>query len=100
MKTIKSWIGKNVRIKDEYIKDGWVNIDLASGLSYFDGIESETFKVQMDCYGVDLFPYRNEGIDVKYLRSPSHQIIITRNQSAENDYPFLWYSKYFEIVEL
>lgn len=100
MKTIESWIGKHVRIKDKYITDEWVNVP---GLSaYFCGVERETFKVQMDCYGVDLFGFmdRVDGVGVNEMPKPSHQIIITRNQSAENDYPFLWDSKYFEIVEL
>lgn len=97
MNKIKSWIGKNVRIKDEYITDEWVNVP---GLSaYFSGIERETFKVQMDCYGVDLFGFRGDGVGVSEMPEPSHQIIITAcSTPLPSSYPFLWDAKYFEIV--
>lgn len=100
MKTIESWIGKNVRIKDKYITDEWVNVP---GLSaYFCGVERETFKVQMDCYGVDLFGFmdRVDGVGVNEMPKPSHQIIITAcSTPLPSSYPFLWDAKYFEIVE-
>lgn len=97
MNKIKSWIGKNVRIKEEYITDGWVNVP---GLSaYFCGIERETFKVRMDCYGVDLFGFRGDGVDISEMPKPSHQIIITTcSTQSPSSYPFLWDAKYFEIV--
>jgi hypothetical protein len=93
MKTIESWIGKHVRIKDEYITDECVNV---AGLSaYFSGYERKTFKVQMDCYGVDLFPFRRESVEISAMPSPSHQIII---EETIGNYPFLWDAKYFELI--
>jgi hypothetical protein len=89
MNTIESWTGKYVRIKDEYITDGWV----VPKLSYFHGVERKTFKVQMDCYGVDLFPFRNDEVVIESLPCASHLIII-----EDHCYPFLWESKYFEIL--
>lgn len=96
MKTIESWIGKHVRIKDKYITDEWVNVP---GLSaYFCGIERETFKVRADCYGVDLFVIR-QSVEINELPSPEHQIIIQSINKNHNNYPHLWCAKYFEIVE-
>ena len=94
MNKIESWIGKHVRIKDEYISDECVNVPGLS--SYFRGAERKAFKVQMDCYGVDLFPFRREAVEVSTMPSPSHQIII---EDTRGNYPYLWDSKYFEIVE-
>jgi hypothetical protein len=86
---IKSWMGKSVRIKDEYIVDGWV----VPELSYFNGIEHKTFKVQMDCYGVDLFAFRNDEMAIESLPCASHLIIL-----EDYGHPFLWKSKYFETL--
>lgn len=118
---IKSWLGKQVRLKREYIKEEqeidedqsdwdedtetWVNIvykteyviDTPNGLSgcvFPDNALEAVFNVQYDCYGVDLFRYRESPVDISELPEPSHQIII-----KETDYPYMWDAKYFEIVD-
>jgi hypothetical protein len=108
MKTIKSWIGEHVRIKEEYITrtlneyDGtwseWVNLPCGGG-GYFDCIENKIFKVQMDCYGVDLFPFIKEALEINKLLTPQHQIIVKSIDKSHDDYPYLWPAEYFEIVE-
>lgn len=120
--TIKSWIGRTVRIKREYIKlsepeididasdyddDGNIinvvyekpsyYIDTNNGLnSVLDIVDvyNATFYVQYDCYGVDLYRVR-EDIDISELPEPTHQIII-----REAMYPYLWDAKYFEVVKV
>ena len=102
MKTIESWIGKYVRIKNEYItkeilEDGtenyYISVDVPGLCGFFAGIERNIFKVQMDCYGVDLFPFMNEETEIDSLPNPTHKII-----TDASDYPILWDSKYFKLV--
>lgn len=116
-KTIQSWICQRVRIKKEYIKtefeidedestyddDGNIveevlyerkYIDNQTGMtSCFQGRFDEIFNVRYDCYGVDLYKIRNR-VDVDKLPEPTHQIIV----GNQNDYPYMWDSKYFEVV--
>jgi hypothetical protein len=116
-KTIQSWISQRVRIKKEYIKtvleidtdlstyddNGNIEeevmtertyIDSHNGMtSCFQGRFDEIFNVRYDCYGVDLYKVRNR-VDVDILPEPTHQIIV----GNQNDYPYMWDSKYFEVV--
>jgi hypothetical protein len=116
-KTIQSWISQRVRIKKEYIKteleidefestyDDNYNIieevmkertyiEGNNGMtSCFQGRFDEIFNVRYDCYGVDLYKFR-EKINVDELPKPTHQIIV----GNQNDYPYMWDSKYFEVV--
>lgn len=100
---IESWVDKYVRIKDEHIikefdkcSRTWSEYTTLSG--YFEGMERDIFKVKMDCYGVDLFTIR-EAVGISELPSPEHQIIIQSISKSHNNYPYLWSSRYFEIVE-
>ena len=116
-KTVQSWISQRVRIKREYIKtrleidenastyDDDYNIleevmterkyiESHNGMtSCFQGRFDEIFKVRYDCYGVDLYKVRDR-VDVDKLPEPTHQIIV----GNENDYPYMWDAKYFEVV--
>jgi len=116
-KTIQSWINQRVRIKKEYIKteliiDEYAStydddyniieevmtertyIDSDNGMaSCFQGRFDEIFNVRYDCYGVDLYKVRNR-VDVDTLPEPTHQIIV----GNQNDYPYMWDSKYFEVI--
>ena len=118
---IKSWLGKQVRLKREYIKeeqeideyqsdwdedtDTWVNIvykteyviNTPNGLSgclFYENVLEDVFNVVHDCYGVDLLSYRESFVDISELPEPSHHIILW-----ETDYPYMWDAKYFEIVD-
>ena len=122
--TIKSWIGKKVRIKREYIKvelrhpstydddpDDEYNfiervyeyeetyIECDNGLNgVVDNPTDAIFKVKMDIYGIDLFNHRRDGLVVGDVK-PTHQLIIeVVDGSNEISYPYLWDSKYFEVV--
>jgi hypothetical protein len=116
-KTIQSWISQRVRIKEEYIEtarelnedkstyddngniieevyDEYEYINVPNGMkSCFQDREREIFNVRYDCYGVDLYKVRNR-VDVDTLPEPTHQIIV----GNQNDYPYMWDSKYFEVV--
>jgi hypothetical protein len=117
---IKSWLGKQVRLKREWIKEEqeidedqsdwdedtgtWANIvykteyvidvfGLRACVDYFEDAREAVFNVQSDFYGVDLF-YTRSLVEVSELPEPSHQIII-----KETGYPYMWDAKYFEIVD-
>jgi len=116
-KTIQSWINQRVRIKKEYIKTELIidedastydddfniieevmtertYIDSNNGMtSCFQGRFDEIFNVRYDCYGVDLYKIRDK-VNVDTLPEPTHQIIV----GNKNDYPYMWDSKYFEVV--
>lgn len=122
-KTIQSWRGQKVRIKREYIEqsepeldedkstfddDGNLVIAVVTEPYYYintpNGMNSvllhggknpmnETFYVQYDCYGVDLYTMRNGKVNIDTLPEPSHQIIV-----EESGYPYMWEAKYFEVV--
>jgi hypothetical protein len=122
--TIKSWIGKNVRIKREYIKvelrhpstydvdaDDEYNfiervyeyeetyIECDNGLNgVVDNPTDAIFKVKMDIYGIDLFNYRGDGLVVGDVEATHQLIIEVVDGSNKISYPYLWDSKYFEVV--
>jgi len=119
--TIQSWIGKNVRIKKEFIElsepeidedasdyddEGNIINEVYYEQRYFintqNGLDNvlrdrdilnDTFYVQYDCYGVDLWHMRREGKNISELPEPAHLIVI-----REANYPYLWDAKYFEVV--
>ena len=117
MKIIQSWRHKKVRVKEEYIiKERFIDEDASTyddddniieevyyeqeciksecGLgSVLSGVERNIFEVASDCYGVDLYNFRFEKYDVDKLPKPTHQIIL-----RDNGYPYMWDSKYFEVV--
>jgi hypothetical protein len=120
--TIKSWIGQKVRIKKEYIKvelvldddastfddDGNVieevfrvdaYIDCNNGLNgLVDNPNDTIFDVKMDIYGIDLFNHRRDGLIVGDVKA-THQLIIEVVEGGNKiGYPYLWDSKYFEVV--
>ena len=122
--TIKSWIRKNVRIKREYLNveleldedastyddDGnvieevfyeEVYIDCNNGLNgVIDNPTDAIFNVKMDIYGIDLFNHRGDGLVIGDVK-PTHQLIIEvvdGDESNKISYPYLWDSKYFEVV--
>jgi hypothetical protein len=120
--TIESWIGKNVRIKREYIK---VEVELRHSSTYDDDdnileevweyentyiecdnglngvVDNPTdaiFNVKMDIYGIDLFNHRRDGLVIGDVK-PTHQLIIEVVEGSDKiAYPYLWDSKYFEVV--
>jgi hypothetical protein len=116
-KTIQSWRHKKVRVKEEYIiKEMFIDEDASTyddddniieevyyeqeyiksecGLgSVLSGKERDVFEVASDCYGVDLYSYHFQKFDIDTLPEPTHQIIL-----RDNGYPFMWDSKYFEVV--
>lgn len=103
--TIKSWVGKKVRIKREYIKtetddDGetYSFIDIDNGL---DGLVDDpinaVFSVKMAIFGVDLYYYRDHDFEVGSVE-PTHQIILEGVNNRFIAHPFVWDSKYFERV--
>ena len=122
--TIKSWIGKNVRIKREYIKvelrhpstydvdaDDEYNfiervyeyvetyIDCNNGLNgVVDNPTDAIFNVKMDIYGIDLFNYRGDGLVVGDVEATHQLIIEVVDGSNKISYPYLWDSEYFEVV--
>jgi hypothetical protein len=119
--TIQSWIGKNVRIKKEFIElsepeidedasdyddEGNIINEVYYEQRYFintqNGLDNvlrdrdilnDTFYVQYDCYGVDLWHMRMEGKNISELPEPARLIVI-----RETNYPYLWDAKYFEVV--
>jgi hypothetical protein len=118
-KTINSWMYEKVRIKEEYIKkeigingslstydddDNIIEavyyeydyIDTPNGLNgvYGDRVR-EIFDVKYNCYGVDLYAKGCMNIDIEKLPEPTHLIVIGNRQ---NDYPYMWDAKYFEVV--
>jgi hypothetical protein len=103
---ITSWIGCTIKLREEYISldensQEYVTIHnaLASFLNYEDNISELRFFVQQDVYGVDLFSYRNGkelNVDDAIM---THQIIIECKSKTIFNYPYLWESKYFEIVK-
>jgi len=121
--TIKSWIGQKVRIKKEYIKvelchystyndddeDGIfiekvieyekTSIECDNGLNgLVDNPNDTIFDVKMDIYGIDLFNHRRDGLIVGDVKA-THQLIIEVVEGGDKiGYPYLWDSKYFEIV--
>ena len=104
MNTIKSLIGKKVRIKREFIKfkKNKYYTRLActdSSLNTFvDKPNEAIFSVLTDMYGVDLFPHRYDGFEIGSVE-PTHQVIIEVIQGCNKiSYPFLWEAKYFEEV--
>ena len=110
--TIKSWKGKTVRIKPEYLRinrveyaseyddDGNVTNSVfkditictaPNGLnSILDDVTAE-FKVVADVYGVDLY-YVREDTELQDLREPQHLIIL------DEGYSFVWGAKWFEVL--
>jgi len=105
--TIKSWMGKTVRIKREYlslredyedyeeVNEPYYYIDTPNGMNgvlWSEDLLNATFYVQYDCYGVDLFNVR-EDKNISDLPEPVHQIIV-----RESKYPYLWKAEYFELV--
>ena len=110
---IKSWRGRYVRIKEEYIlrrfdgeyneDDEWVEdsslpmIEEVSRcpLENFIHDPNEVFIVASELYGVDLYNYYNREFEVGSVE-PTHQIILRRN--GKNDYPYIWDSKYFDVL--
>lgn len=110
---IKSWRGRHVRIKEEYIvrrfngyyndEEEWVEdpslpmIEEVSGCPLADFIDdpNEVFKVGSELYGVDLHTYRNREFEVGSVE-PTHQIILIRE--GVNEYPYIWDAKYFDLL--
>jgi hypothetical protein len=110
---------QKVRIKEEYIKKGkqinwslstyddddniieevseeYEYIDTPNGLeSVYEGRAREIFDVKYNCYGVDLYGKGCMNINIDELPEPCHLIVIGNRQ---NDYPFMWDAKYFEVV--
>jgi len=112
MKTIQSWRHKKVRVKEEYIiKERLIDEDASTyddDDNYYEeeyiksecglggvlkGKERDVFEVASDCYGVDLYSFHVQKFDVDTLPEATHQIIL-----RDNGYPFMWDSKYFEVV--
>ena len=92
MAKIKSWTGKYVRIKDEYIEDGRIITPVGmDGVLY--GFINERLLVQADVYGADIYFRSGREIDTENV-TLSHQIIV-----KESGYPFLWDAKYFHLVD-
>lgn len=109
---IKSWRHRYVRIKEEYILrrkvfDGYYNDDDEwvedESLPMVETAEvkcppgdcinaDEVVEVASDMYGVDLYKYHFDGVEVGSTE-PTHQIILRNNR-----YPFMWDAKYFEVV--
>lgn len=124
-KEIKTWIGKHVRIKREYLKaipifetdeygnevatDMEYNIELPDGttdyglcalrtctlLSDKETLWDKVYTVNLDFYGVDLYHTR-ENTRLDSLEEPTHQLIFSHHDTG---YPYAWNAKYFEIVE-
>jgi hypothetical protein len=118
---MKSWIGKYVRIKDEYIvktveedvdastydDDGNV-IDLVTVEDvYLDCpmkniLEPYTvYIVQQDAYGVDLYNYQNTELDTSpYATKHKHLLIVTTPLASDGlRHSYMWDAKYFEVIE-
>jgi hypothetical protein len=103
--TITSWIGKTIKIKDEYIfldnsSNQYVITQnaLQSFLRDEDNISDLRFHVKQDIYGVDLFSWRNgKKLDVDNVEM-THQVIIECESKVIFNYPFLWDSIFFELV--
>ena len=120
---MKTWVNRRVRIKREYLIEEnqldydksiydeeenelveevyykcWATINMNNGFEGAVTIPNEenlytaTFKVRAEMYGVDLHGKRDE-FNLCDLPEPSHQIII-----EECKWPFMWDSKYFEVV--
>jgi hypothetical protein len=120
---MKKWAHRRVRIKREYLiqeeeinedksvyDEGageyiqavydkyWTTINMNNGFEGAVTIPNEenlytaTFKVRAEMYGVDLYGKGDE-FNLCDLPEPSHQIII-----EECNWPFMWDSKYFEVV--
>lgn len=100
-KTIKSLIGKKVRIKREFIKssDEGMYIECDNGMNgLIDEPTDSIFMVKMDIYGVDLFNHRRDGFSIGSVE-PTHQVIIEIVEGGNSiNYPYLWDAKYFEEV--
>lgn len=101
---LQSWIGKNVRIrkeflkkyKDDYGRTEWQTTISDSPINQFlNNPKTDVFYVLQDVWGTDLFYYRHKEADVKKLKH-SHQLILRGGQFSS--YPYLWDAKYFEIV--
>ena len=109
---IKSWVGQMVRIKREYLEYAphWRDIELVSvsgeapfssffeecDVDFTDKNNPEIWigRVQVDFYGVELMPSRNDRDIIKY--EPSHQIVI---ENFPSSWIFSWDAKYFEVVK-
>lgn len=110
MKTIKSWIGKKVRVKSQYIEyfvneeNGEPEPTLYTGTALdnlLDDVSGLVMVVKMDCFGVDLWDFRRNEAKIEDLPAPTHMLIIDVDGKGSGylSYPFLWDAKYFEIVE-
>jgi len=114
---IKSWRGRSVRLKPEYIVkrmefDGhydeeegtWVTdkslpmveeFYINCPLSNFIHDPNDVFEVASDMYGIDLYGYTSKSFEVGSIE-PTHQIILRRSSGV--DYPYIWDAKYFDVV--
>jgi hypothetical protein len=115
-KTIQSWRHQKVRVKEEYIvkekeidedastydddyniieevycEKEYISSDCGLG-SVLSGKERDIFEVAADFYGVDLYRFQNK-TNVEELPELTHQIIL-----RDYSYPYMWNSKYFEVV--
>jgi hypothetical protein len=114
---IKSWRGRHVRLKPEYVvrkkvfdgdydDDGnWVEdrslpmleeVEINCPLCNFIDDPNEVFGVSAEIYGVDLYRYYNSEFEIGSAE-PTHQIILRRNSGE--DYPYIWDVKYFEVLK-
>lgn len=104
---LQSWIGKNIRIKKEFLVESedenefgvvsrsyYINDGKALN-SFILKPESQVFYVLMDVWGADMFSFRKREAETDDLEL-SHQLIL---RGGLFDYPFLWEAKYFEITD-
>jgi hypothetical protein len=113
---IKSWRGRYVRLKSEYVvrtkvfdgyyneDDEWIEdrslpmveeVEINCPLCSFIDDPDEIFGVEAEIYGVDLHKYYNREFEVGSVE-PTHQIILRRNSGE--DYPYIWDVKYFDVL--
>lgn len=109
---MKSWIGRYVRIKREYIavdilEDGsTINYIKRDDETYYTGFSEmydnplhAIFKVRQDVYGVDLYIYRDHELNIGSVE-PSHLIIVEAIEGTNSiSHPYVWDSTYFEPVK-